>query len=88
MTIVQGVPMYKEDRSYIPTEVRPGVIEILWSAHQGVTNMNARAETSVYWPVIKDDIIRIRVSSNSCDESAPSQANMSPVTPVLPEYPF
>ena len=22
------------------------------------------------------------------DESAPSQANMSPVTPVLPEYPF
>jgi len=88
MTIVQGVPMYKEDRSYIPTEMRPRVLEILHSAHQGVTNMNVRAETCVYWPGIKDNIVRIRGSCNSCDESAPSQSNMSPVTPVLPEYPF
>jgi len=53
MTIVQGVPMYKEDRSYIPMEMRLRLLEILHSVHQAVTNMNARAETSVYLLGIK-----------------------------------
>ena len=50
--------------------------------------MNARAESSVFWPGITADITNIRARCFHCDKMAPSQPNAPPVTPVQPEYPF
>ncbi|KAK3704765.1 hypothetical protein QZH41_000934 [Actinostola sp. cb2023] len=47
---VDGVILYK-DRIVIPTALRQQILAILHSAHQGVTSMTARAESTVFWPV-------------------------------------
>ena len=48
---VDGVILYK-DRIVIPPSLRQHVLSVLHSAHQGVTSMTARAETTVFWPGI------------------------------------
>ena len=44
---VDGVILYK-DRLLIPPSLQQEVLSALHAAHQGVTAMNARAETSVF----------------------------------------
>ena len=87
LSTVDGVIIYK-DRVVVPPRLRTAVLENLHSAHQGVTMMNARAEASVFWPGITNDIIKIRSRCTLCDQMAPSQPNSPPVTPIRPEYPF
>ena len=48
---VDGVVLYKE-RIVIPPELRPEILKALHSAHQGITAMTSRAESSVFWPGI------------------------------------
>ena len=48
---VDGVILYK-DRVVIPPQLRDDILTTLYSAHQGVTSMITRAETSVFWPGI------------------------------------
>ena len=59
---VDGVLLYK-DRVVIPPSLRSEVLANLHAAHQGVTSMRARAETSVFWsgitPAIAGAIIAI-----------------------------
>ena len=87
LSTIDGVVVYK-DRVIIPPKLRTEVLENLHSAHQGVTMMNARAESSVFWPGITNDIIKIRARCCHCDQMAPSQPSAPPVTPIRPEYPF
>ena len=87
LSTIDGVVMYK-NRIVVPPRLRSEVLENLHSAHQGVTMMNARAESSVFWPGITTDITNIRARCFHCDRMAPSQPNAPPVTPVRPEYPF
>ena len=84
---IEGVPIYN-NRTIIPKIWRARILEILHSAHQGVTGMTQRATQSVYWPGINEDIIRTRSSCHTCNQSAPSQPSLPPVTQVIPEYPF
>ncbi|XP_052791355.1 uncharacterized protein LOC128225477 [Mya arenaria] len=78
---VDGVVLYK-DRVVIPTCLRQEVLASLHSAHQGVTAMTSRAESSVFWPGITPAISALRAS-----RSAPS--NPSATTPLMnAEYPF
>ena len=84
---IEGVPIYN-NRTIIPEIWRARILEILHSAHQGVTGMTQRATQSVYWPGINEDIIRTRSSCHTCNQSAPSQPSLPPVTQVIPEYPF
>ena len=87
LSTIDGVLIYK-NRVVIPPRLRPEVLQNLHAAHQGVTSMNARAESSVFWPGITADISRIRSRCSHCDNMAPSQPNAPPVTPIRPEYPF
>merc|ERR1711888_407531 len=64
------------------------VLEVLHSAHQGVLSMGLRAEQSVFWPNIWKDLERVRLACNTCNKIVPSQSNLPPVEPVVPEYPF
>jgi hypothetical protein len=50
--------------------------------------MTLRAELSVFWPGMTSNIRDIRASCSTCDTIAPSQANMPPVQPIIPAYPF
>ena len=87
LSTIDGVIIYK-NRVVIPATLRPEILENLHSAHQGVTSMNARAESSVFWPNITADINKVRARCFRCDTMAPSQPNAPPVTPIYPDYPF
>ena len=76
------------DRTIIPTSMKKQVLEVLHSAHQGVYSMGLRAEDSVFWPGLWKDLERVRLACNTCNTTAPSQSNLPPVEPVVPEYPF
>ena len=84
---VDGVILYK-DRVVIPPSLRKDILSSLHSAHQGVTNMTARAESSIFWPGITQAIISMRRNCNDCNRNAPSQPSAPPTTPFLPAYPF
>ena len=50
--------------------------------------MMMRAKETIYWPGFKKDVTRVRESCLTCQKRAPSQSNLSPVDPVVPDYPF
>ena len=87
LSTVYGVPLYK-DRIIIPPSLRHDVLTSLHAAHQGVTSMTLRAESSVFWPGITPAIIELRNNCNHCNRMAPSQPNAPPTPPVSPDYPF
>ena len=76
------------ERIIIPPSLRQAVLEILHSAHQGVLGMGLRATQSVYWPGLWEDLQRTRNQCKTCVNIAPSQANLPPIDPITPEYPF
>ena len=47
------------DRVIIPVSLRESILEILHSTHQRVLGMGLRANQSVYWPRLWDDLDRV-----------------------------
>ena len=84
---VDGVILYKE-RIVIPPSLRHHVLSTLHSAHQGVTSMTSRAESTVFWPGITPAIRALRESCNHCNRMAPSQPSAPPSATTPPSYPF
>ena len=58
---VDGVILYK-DRIIIPPSLRQQILTVLHSAHQGVTSMTSRAESTVFWPGITPAITALRAN--------------------------
>lgn len=75
-------------RIIVPPVLRPEVLKVLHSAHQGVTAMNERAKTVVFWPGITKDIQQTRESCSSCNLVAPSNPRLPPIEPYIPKVPF
>lgn len=50
--------------------------------------MTSKAEASIFWPGISNDIQATRASCSHCNRMAPSQAALPPTPPTLSEYPF
>ena len=65
---LDGVILYK-DRIVIPPSLRNDVLAALHSAHQGTSQMTARAESSIFWPGITSDIIDIRLCCSHCKQN-------------------
>ena len=84
---VDGVALY-HGRVIIPPSLRGKIIDILHSAHQGVTSMLARAESSVFWPGITPAVIERREKCHDCNRIAPSQPSAPPTPSIQPTYPF
>ena len=82
-----GVVIYK-DRIVIPSSLRPTCLSALHAAHQGTSAMTAKAEASIFWPGITNDIQATRANCPHYNRMAPSQAALPPTPPTLPEYPF
>ena len=87
LTTFDGVILY-HDRIIIPPSLRDQVLRSLHSAHQGVSQMCSRAETSFFWPGMNPAIIEMRSRCQSCNRMAPSQPNAPPTPPTNPAYPF
>ena len=87
LTSFDGVALYR-DRVVIPPSLRNQVLQVLHSAHQGVTQMCSRAESSVFWPGMTPAIIEMRSGCSPCNRMAPSQPGAPPTPPVSPAYPF
>lgn len=87
LTSIDGVILYK-DRVLVPPALRPNVLSTLHSAHQGISGMIARAESSVFWPGITTDIKNIRERCSQCDRNAPSNPGAPSTPPMMPDYPF
>lgn len=87
LSTVDGVILYK-DRLVIPPSLREEVLAHLHAAHQGVTSMTARAESSIFWPGISPAIVALRARCNQCNRIAPSNPSAPPTPLLSPAYPF
>ena len=68
--------------------MRKNILQILHSAHQGVSNMSARAKLSMYWPGIMNDIRNMRYTCKTYIELAPSQPKEPIQLSPSPDWPF
>ncbi len=59
------------ERIIIPTELRPACLNALHAAHQGISGMTARAESSLFWLGITRDIADTRNRCAICNGNAP-----------------
>ena len=85
--IENGVLMF-QNRLVIPKALRPNILSMLHSAHQGVEGMRARASNTVYWPGLSSCIKKLRNSCGVCNKIAPSQANQPLQLIPPPKFPF
>ena len=87
LSCYDGVILYK-DRVVIPPSLRDRVLQSLHSAHQGVSQMCARADSSFFWPGMTPAITDLRSKCSACNRMAPSQPSAPPTPPSVPVYPF
>ena len=50
--------------------------------------MNSRAQATVYWPGILNNIRSTRYNCQHCNNIAPSQPSEPMIVSITPEYPF
>jgi hypothetical protein len=87
LSVLDDTVMYNR-RLVIPVALRPEVTQGLHAAHQGVGSMLARAQQTVFWPGIFNNLEVIRARCRECNVKAPSQAALPPRQLASPEYPF
>jgi len=87
MFISEGALIFN-DRVVVPSTLRQRALEILHSAHQGTSRMEARARSLVYWPGINQDIQAIRNNCSKCNQNAPSLAKPTHIPSRIPSVPF
>jgi len=85
--ITDGVLMYN-DRIVVPSSLRQQVLSTLHAAHQGVSSMEARARSTVFWPGLTHDIDATRATCRECTKIAPSQPHLPPAPYDPPTTPF
>ena len=82
-----GVLLY-DDRVVIPPSLRDSTLQALHAAHQGVSMMDSRAQSSFFWPSMSKAIEETRARCATCNRMAPSQPYAPPTPPIQPVYPF
>ena len=85
--ITDGVILY-QDRVVVPSSLRKVILQGLHSAHQGVSAMQSRAQSIVFWPGMTLDIQETRSRCRECNRNAPSQAPTPSEPAVPPLTPF
>ena len=85
--IHNNVVMY-QDRVVVPELLRPAILQNLHSAHQGVSSMEQRAHSIVFWPGMTRDIRKVRSECYHCNRNAPSNAHLPSIATEPPKTPF
>ena len=86
LNVTCGVILYR-GRVAVPPSLRDKVLGILHSAHQGVSSMESRARSILFWPGITNGIRAVREHCSDCNRSAPSQAATSAIPSSVPSTP-
>ena len=68
LNVTDGVILYR-DRVAVPPSLRDKVLRILRSAHQGVSSMESRARSIVFWPGMTNAIRAVREHCSACNYS-------------------
>ena len=76
------------DRLVIPLHYQPQILWALHSTHQGVTNMQARANQTVDWPRMNASIRNFKAGYTTCSNIAPSQSKETITLSPPPQWPF
>ncbi|XP_020901236.1 uncharacterized protein K02A2.6, partial [Exaiptasia diaphana] len=84
----EGVLMNQDRVVIIPLSLRNRILQHLHAAHQGISTMEQRARSIVYWPGMSKDIKKARDSCADCNRNAPSQAATTPISSPPPATPF
>ena len=87
LTVLDGLVLYGI-RIVVPLSLRAEILEILHSAHQGVTGMKNRAKQCVYWPGLNGDINNRQLQCQFCRKISPSQPSEPLILNTSPAYPF
>ena len=85
--VSDGVLLYN-DRVIIPTSLRQTALENLHAAHQGISSMQTRAQSIMFWPGMTVSIQETRAKCGECNRNAPSQAPMPSEPAIPPSTPF
>ena len=88
LTLTRNDVILMDQRIVIPANYRASVLKLLHSAHQGISSMRSRANESVYWPFMKNDIKNIRINCTYCNSIAPRQTKEPLILTPDPDFPF
>ena len=88
LSITEGGVILYNDRVVVPHVLQKRILEVLHSAHQGVSGMDSRAQAAVYWPGMSADLQAVRNECTLCCKNAPSQPRLPTVAPEIPSTPF
>jgi hypothetical protein len=72
LSISQGLLLYR-DRIVITVLIRPETLESIYEGHLGLNKCRTRAQASMWWPGISNDIKSKVTSCNFCREYRPSK---------------
>ena len=87
LALTPGV-ILMDSRLVPPYNYRNHVVKLLHSAHQGVSSMKRRANTSVYWPCMTVDLKNIRQNCKYCHQVAPRHTKEPMVLTQDTGFPF
>ena len=79
--------VWLDNRIFIPKSYQSQILNLLHSAHQGVTSMTKRANQTVYWPGITNSIRNMWYNCQRC-KNIPSQLKEPLIISKTAEYPF
>ena len=77
-----------QDRVVVPSSLRRTILNNLHAAHQGVSSMQLRAQSIIFWPGMTLDIQEVRSKCRECNRNAPSQAPLPSEPASPPSTPF
>ena len=75
-------------RLYIPENFRAVILSRMHLAHQGITRMSARAQLTIYWPKMNEDIETFVKSCKHCQDHLPMNGKEPIIQKKRPERPF
>lgn len=65
--------LYRGTRAVVPASLQSAMLDRLHSSHQGVESTLRRARLSVYWPNMKEDVMKRCHSCKTCLRDSPKQ---------------
>ena len=85
---VESDVVWYNGRIVMPTSLHPRALEILHSAHQGITGMEDRTGEILYWPGITNDIEHTRSTCRDFCKNAPLQVALPAARPEFQQRPL
>ena len=75
-------------RIVVPFSSRRNILQKLYAAHQGIVRTKRRAQQTVYWPGMSNDITMLVERCSKCQERRPSQCQEPLMSDPLPTFVF